>query len=101
MNVEPFTVGGEVIPSLQRKPLRTLGREYDGSLNDISMRIDLVKQIKDSLGCIDKSFATGIMKLFTYQSRLLPKIFWHIMIHEIPLTWVEKYDRHICVYFRK
>ena len=23
------------------------------------------------------------------------------MIHEIPLSWVEKYDRHICVYFRK
>ena len=39
MNVEPFVVGaesvdgelvgGEVIPTLQRKPLRTLGRIYD------------------------------------------------------------------------
>ena len=101
MNVEPFVVGNEVIPSLQRKPLRTMGRDYDASLTDINMRVDLVKQINDGLRCIDKSFATGIMKLFTYQTRLLPKICWPIMIHEIPLSWVEKYDKRICVFFRK
>ena len=39
MNVEPFTLGGETIPSLQRKPTTgTLGRNYDASLNDTGVR---------------------------------------------------------------
>ena len=70
MDVEPFEIGGETIPSLQRKPLRTLGREYDASLSDVNMRTHIVKQIKDGLRTIDKSSITGVMKLFTYQTRL-------------------------------
>ena len=101
MAVEPFEIGGEVIPSLQSKSLKTLGRVYDASLSDKSVRIDLVGKIKEYLKVIDKSYLTGVMKLFTYQSIFLPKLCWPIMIHEIPLSWVEKYDKHICTYLRK
>ena len=101
MNVEPFLVGGEVIPSLQRNPVKTLGRVYDGALSDRNAKEELAAKIKEGLRTIDKSYLTGIMKLFTYQSIFLPRICWPITIYEIPMSWVEKFEKHISVYLRK
>ena len=35
---KPFQVSREVIPGLHEKPLRTLGRNYEGSLSDGNTR---------------------------------------------------------------
>ena len=100
-NVQPFETGAKVIPSLQHDPVKTLGRVYDGSLSDRKAKDELAEKIKAGLKTIDRSLCTGVMKLFTYQSILLPRICWPIMIYEIPISWVTKFDKHICSFLRR
>ena len=102
MNVEPFTINeGEIIPSIQRIPIRFLGRMIDGSLADRKSRQKLLEGIQSGLKRIDKSLFTGVMKLFTYQSVLLMQTCWSFMIYELPLSWVSHVEGSVNVYLRK
>ena len=101
MNVAPFTVRGEVIPSIQSNPVKTLGRIIDGSLTDRKSRGELFKKVVDGLVLIDRSVLTGVMKLFTYQFVFLYRICWPLMIYEIPLSWVEDLEPKINKFLRK
>ena len=101
LNIEPFSINSEVIPSIQRNPVRTLGRIYDGNLNDRQAKLDLGVQVKSYLRTVDKSLLAGVMKLFTYQHSLLPRVSWPIMIYDVAISWVERYERSINVYLRK
>ena len=101
LHIEPFSVNKEPIPSIQRNPVKTLGRIYDGNLSDRQAKIDLGVQIKSCLRTVDKSLLAGVMKLFTYQHTLLPRVSWPIMIYDVAMSWVEKYERSINVSLRK
>ena len=101
MNVTPFQVRGETIPSIQANPVKALGRVIDGSLKDRKSRDELFKKVVDGLLLIDKSFLTGVMKLFSYQFVFLHRICWPLMIYEIPLSWVEALEPKINKYLRK
>ena len=74
MRVEPFEVEGIIIPCIQRKPVRSLGRIIDHTLNDKSQRDALTLEIDQAIGVLDKSFLTGTMKVWAYQFMLLQKI---------------------------
>ena len=99
--VEPFSVGGVVIPSLQEKPLKTLGRFYDSTITDGKIRDELKAKFLEGLNKIDKCQLSGFMKVWTLQHLLLPKVQWHLMLYEISLTWVEKLERKVSVHIRK
>jgi ubiquitin carboxyl-terminal hydrolase 22/27/51 len=101
LHVSPFVVRGEVIPSLQDNPVKTLGRVIDGSLSDRKAKDELYKKVQDGLKLIDKSYLTGVMKLFCYQFILLQRICWPLMIYEIPVSWVENLEGQINVFLRK
>ena len=101
MNVEPFVVKEVVIPSIQKKPVKSLGRIIDGSLRDKSAKVNIQEMVVDGIGKIDKSMLTGIMKVFTYQNLLLPKVCWPLMIYEIPSSFVEKLEPYINRHLRK
>ena len=101
MDVKPFVIGGESIPSLQENPVKTLGRVFDGALTDRKSTNELDQKLCDGLALIDKSVITGVMKLFTYQTILLQRICWPVMVYEIGITWVKRCDQHINRYLRK
>jgi hypothetical protein len=101
LDIEPFYVNSESIPSIQRKPVKTLGRIYDGKLVDRQAKLDLGDKVREYLVTIDKSVLTGLMKMFTYQYNLLPRISWPIMIYDVSLSWVEQYERVINRFLRK
>ena len=81
---QPFQVAGEIIPSIQKEPLKTLGRVYNSSVTDRQAQHDL-KKIKEFLQKTDKLLLTGIMKVWVYQNLLLAMIGWPLMIYKIPL----------------
>ena len=60
---QPFTVGEEIIPSIQKEPLKTLGRIYNSSATDKGASEDLKKKITDLVQKLDKSLLSGIMKV--------------------------------------
>ena len=101
MNVSPFAIGGDSIPSIQQNPVKSLGRVIDGSLTDRKSKNELFVKVKDGLKIIDRSFLTGIQKLFTYQNLFLPRIGWPLMIYEIPFSWVENVEKKVNVFLRK
>ena len=109
MDVEPFVVGadpedegsGEVIPALQRKPLKTLGRWYDPLIRDDWYRVDLKKKLEDGLKLLNKSHAKGAMKLWALHHILLLQIRWDLMVYEIPVSFVEKLEMMVNRYIRR
>ena len=98
---QPFKVGEEIIPSIQKEPLKTLGRIYNNSVTDKIAREDLRKKIIDLVQKLDKSLLTGIMKVWVYQNLLLAMIGWPLMIYEILLSWVEAVETYLNSYLRK
>ena len=98
---QPFKVGEEIIPSIQKEPLKTLGRIYNSSVTDKTAREDLRKKIIDLVQKLDKSLLTGIMKVWVYQNLLLAMIGWPLTIYEIPLSWVEAVETYLNSYLRK
>ena len=98
---QPFQVAGEIIPSIQKEPLKTLGRVYNSSVTDRQAQDDLKKKIKELVQKIDKSLLSGIMKVWVYQNLLVGIIGWPLIIYEIPLSWVESVDAYLNGYLRK
>ena len=101
LDIRPFSIRGEAIPSIQDNPVKTLGRIIDGSLKDRKSRDQLLEKVKEGLKRIDKSYFTGVMKLFCYQSVFLQRICWPLVIYEIPLSWVEQLEAKVNVFLRK
>ena len=58
---QPFQVAGEIIPSIQKEPLKTIERVYNSSVTDRQAQ-DNLKKIMELVQNIDKSLLTGIMK---------------------------------------
>ena len=109
MNVQPFAVGElsadvareeDIIPCLQRKPLRTLGRVYDASIRDTWSQ-DMVKEkLVSKLKMLNKSHARGIMKLWALHHVALMQVRWDLMVYEIPLSFVEALEKSVSKYIR-
>ena len=112
MDVEPFAVGetvidgwihlgGEGIPALQRKPLKTLGRIYDPKLSDGWYKTDLKKKLVDGLKMLDRSKARGAMKLWALHHILLQQVRWDLMVYELPVSFMEQLEQSVSVKIRK
>ena len=71
---------------------------YDGKLTDKNAKLELGQQLKSHLRTVDKCFLTGRQKIFTYQHTLLPRILWPIIIYDVVISWVEKYEGSINVF---
>ena len=90
---EPFSVGGVVIPSLQSKPLRTLGRDYTPAVNDLWAKDMLEKKVTSGLKQLNKSQAKGTMKLWAMHHILLQQVRWDLMVYDLPLTFIEGLEK--------
>ena len=95
---QPFEVAGEIIPSIQKKPLKPLGRIYNSSVTDRQAQDNLKKKIKELEQKIDKLLLTGIMKVWVHQNLLLAMTGWPLIIYEIPLSWVESVEAYLSGY---
>ena len=99
--VQPFFVDGVVIPGLQEKPLRTLGRFFDLSIDDKDSRTTLFDNFCNGLWKLDKSSFTGFMKAWALHHVLIRQVEWDFMIYEMSLQWVEALQRKMNIFTRK
>ena len=89
------------IPSIAVKPVRCLGKNMDSSIRDSKGSVKLEEAIVDGLNKLDRSFLLGTSKVWILQFLLLQRIRWTIMIYEIPLTTVERFEQRISKFIRK
>ena len=90
-----------VIPSLQRKPLRTLGRVYDTTLSDKHCQSELKLKLVGGLKTLDQCKTKGLMKLWALHHILLPQVRWDIMVYKLPLSFIETLEQIVSKYIRK
>ena len=95
MDVQPFKVGDVEIPSIQRKPVKALGRTIDATLSDKVRKDELEEMINEDIKALKKSDLTGVMKVWAYEFMMLPRMGWRLMLYEIPMTWVERVEAKI------
>ena len=101
LNVSPFSVSGQLIPSIHEKPVKFLGRCIDFTLSDSTAIDNLIQQCNQALIAIDKSFHRGIHKLWILQHLLIPRLRWPISIYEVAPSTVLSLEQKISTYVRK
>ena len=76
-----FKIGGDTIPSVREKPVKSLGRLYSIPLSDRHRRIEVQKVALKGLKSIDKTCLPGKMKAWCYQHDLLPLLLWPLQMY--------------------
>ena len=107
INCIPFSLPNEndtavtFIPTIHSRPVKFLGRIIDGSLTDRKSIDELQKKLLQGLSIIDKSFFTGVQKVWILQHLLIPRIQWALLIYEVSFTLVSTLQQKVSVYIRK
>ena len=83
------------------KPVKSLGRWYDASLNDKGQCKELRQEMIRGISGIDRSGLPGKLKLWCLQFGLLPRLMWPLTVYEVPISKVEKLERLINSFIRK
>ena len=89
------------IPSITDNPIKFLGRYISSDLNDKCQIKNFSEALSRGLQLIDKSHHRDIHKLWILQHLLIPRLRWPLLIYEIPLSAVVKFEQKISVHIRK
>ena len=78
-------INGELITSIQDKPVKYLGKEYKATLNEKEQIQEVQRNLKAELKKIDRCRLPGRYKSWIVQHMLLPRLMWPLAIYNIPL----------------
>ena len=96
-----FSIGGDMIPTVKEKPVKSLGRWYTAGLSDHRRGMEIFNQAEEGLRSIDKTKLSGKFKLWCLQYGLYPRLQWPLMMYEVAATRVERIEQRCSVYIRK
>ena len=96
-----FKIGGDKIPSVREKPVKSLGRLYSIPLTDRHRGTEVQKVALKGLKWIDKICLPGKMKTWCYQHGLLTRLLWPFQMYEIAISRVERIQQYSNKYLRK
>ena len=95
-----FKIGGDKIPTVREKLVKSLGRQYSIPLTDHHRDTEVQKVALKRLKLIDKTCLPGKMKAWCYQHGLLPSLLWPLQMYEIAISCVERiqqyHNKHLC-----
>lgn len=95
-----FVAGGEPIPRLAERLLKSLGRQYSADLSNIQVGKQ-AQQLIDGLEKIYLSQLPGKHKVWCYQHTLYRCVMWPLKVSEVPVSEVSKMDSLANSYIRK
>ena len=96
-----FKIAGEEMPTVKEKPVKSLGRWYEGTLSDRSQGVKIMKQAEEGLQKIDESKLPGKYKIWCLQFGLYPRLGWPLLVYEVSLSRVEIIEKKCSIYIRK
>ena len=96
-----FKIGGDKIPTVREKPVKSLGCLYSIPLTDRHRGTEVQKVALKGLKSIDKTCLPGRMKAWCYQHGLLPRLLWPLQMYEIAISRVEQIQQYSNKYLRK
>ena len=96
-----FKIGGDKIPTVREKPVKSLGCLYSIPLTDRHRGAEVQKEALKGLKSIDKTCLPGKMKAWCYQHGLLPRLLWYLQMYKIVISRVELIHQYRDKYLRK
>ncbi|KAK7912981.1 hypothetical protein WMY93_013192 [Mugilogobius chulae] len=98
---ETFFVSEEPIPTILEKPIKSLGRWYNATLNDTEqieqIRQDTIRGLKQ----INNTALPGKLKLWCFHFGLMPRLLWPLTIYEFTSSHVNRLERLVNAQIRK
>jgi len=73
-------INGEAIPRVSAKPVKSLGRCYDGDLKDTVRVGEVRRQAVEGLKSIN---SCAQLKLWCFQFGLLPRLLWPLTVYNV------------------
>ena len=89
-----FKIGGDKIPTVREKSVKSLGHLYSIPLTDRHMGTEVQKVALKGLKSIDKTCLPGKMKAWCYKHGLLPRLLWPLQMYEIAISRVERIQQY-------
>ncbi|RXN12199.1 reverse transcriptase [Labeo rohita] len=96
-----FRLGQHQIPSFTEKPVKSLGKAFNCSLNDRDSIRETSTDMEGWLRAVDRSGLPGRFKAWVYQHGILPRLLWPLLIYEVPMTVVEGFEQKVSSYLRR
>ena len=96
-----FQIGKENIPTVKQKPVKSLGRLYQGNLTDRSQGVAIQADAEQGLKAIANTKLPGNYKVWCLQFGLYPRLAWPLMIYEVTLSRVEIIEQKCSKYIRR
>ena len=90
-----FKIGGDKIPTVREKPVKSLRCLYSIPLTDRHRGTEVEKVALKGLKSTDKTCLPGKMKAWCYQHGLLPWLLWPFQMYEIAISrieWIQQYS---------
>jgi hypothetical protein len=96
-----FKIGGDYIPTVTQKPVKSLGKWFDDTLKDARGIKSMEKQANEWMVTVDRSGLPGKYKAWCYQHGILPRLLWPLLVYDVPLSKVELLEMMISRYLRR
>ena len=96
-----YRIGGEEIPTVKEKPVKSLGRWYKDGLSDKCLGVEIQKMAEGGLRVIDNTPLSGKFKCWILQHGLYPRLMWPLQMYEVALTRVERIEQRCSVFIQK
>ena len=96
-----YKISNEVMPAIHQKPVKSLGRMYEGNLSDRSKGVQIHREVEEGLLKINKTNLPGKYKLWILQFALYPRIEWPLITYEVGLSRVQTMEQRCNVFIRK
>ncbi|KAL7877269.1 hypothetical protein SRHO_G00039140 [Serrasalmus rhombeus] len=96
-----FTINDEPIPPILQRPIKSLGRWYNASLNDTEQIEQLRQDTISGLKQINNTGLPGKLKLWCFQFGLLPRLMWPITIYEVTSSHISRLERLVNAQVRR
>ena len=96
-----FKIGGDKIPTVRKKLVKSLGRLYSIPLTACHRGTEVQKVALKGLKSIDKTCLPGRMKAWCYQHGLLLRLLWPLQMYEIAISRIERIQQYSNKYLRK
>ena len=77
------------MPTVKKKPVKSLGRWYADTLSDRGRGMEVMKQAEEGLKKFDETKLPRKYKIWCLQFGLYPRLAWPLLVYEIALSRVE------------
>ncbi|XP_061778568.1 uncharacterized protein LOC133569990 [Nerophis ophidion] len=96
-----FKIRENIIPTVQEKPVKCLGKWYRADLKDRLSVKEMFSQAEAWMTSLEKCGLPGKYKAWGYQHGVLPRLLWPLLVYEVPVSTVESLERKLNTYLRR